>query len=218
MPLLLSRHLRSTARRYDDVAELELRDDSGNPVAEADLIAAGNDQVIVAEAKSNDALGKNSREVKRAAAKRVMLAGVLRADQIILATTQPGWDTSSLTGIRNAVTGHAWPAGLRPAVRLITGLGSDHTEDLRLDLVTRNHSQMEPIGRRTPCGTATPPPPCLMASRSPGLPLAQVTRAWLPHPINGPPRACFLEPPPALSWTTPRRAGLQHSPIPEDQS
>jgi hypothetical protein len=136
VPLLLSRHLRSTARRYDDVPELELRDASGSPVAEADLIAAGNDEVIVAEAKSNDALGKNPREVKRAAAKRVMLAGVVRADQIILATTQPEWNTSSLTEIRSAVTGHSWPAGLRPAVRLVTGLGSDHVEDLRLDLAS----------------------------------------------------------------------------------
>lgn len=136
VPLLLSRHLRSTARRYDDVPELELRDSSGNPVAEADLIAAGNDEVIVAEAKSNDALGKNPREVKRTAAKRVMLAGVLRADQIILATTQPEWNTSSLTEIRSAVNGHPWPAALRPAVRLVTGLGSDHVEDLRLDLAS----------------------------------------------------------------------------------
>ena len=89
VPLLLSRHLRSTSRRYDDVPELELRDASGNPVAEADLIAVGDDEVIVAEAKSNDALGRSTKEVKRAAAKRVRLADVLRADQIVLATTQP---------------------------------------------------------------------------------------------------------------------------------
>jgi len=136
VPLLLSRHLRSTARRYDDVPELELRDDSGKPVAEADLIAVGNDEVIVAEAKSNDALGKNPREVKRAAAKRVRLADVLRADQIVLATTRPEWSASSLREIRSAVTGHPWPAGPRPAVRLITGLGSDHAEDLRLDVAS----------------------------------------------------------------------------------
>jgi hypothetical protein len=136
VPLLLSHHLRSTARRYDDVPELELRDDSGNPVAEADLIAVANDEVIVAEAKSNNALGKNPREVKRAAAKRVKLASVLRADQIILGTTQPEWNESSLTEIRSAVTGHPWPAQLRPAVRLVTGLGSDHAEDLRLDLAS----------------------------------------------------------------------------------
>jgi hypothetical protein len=124
------------ARRYDDVPELELRDASGNPVAEADLIAIGNDQLIVAEAKSNDALGKNSREVKRAAAKRVKLASVLRADQIVLATTQHEWNGSSLTEIRGAVTGHPWPAGLQPAVRLVTGLGSNHVEDLRFDLAS----------------------------------------------------------------------------------
>jgi hypothetical protein len=134
VPLLLSRHLRSASRRHDDVPELELRDASGEPVAEADLIAVSDDDLIVAEAKSNDALGGSTREIRRAAAKRVRLADVLRADQIILATTEPQWSASSITEIRRAVTGHTWPAGLQPAVRLITGLGGGHVEDLRLDL------------------------------------------------------------------------------------
>jgi len=136
VPLLLSRHLRSGSRRYDDVPELELRDASGSPAAEADLIAVGDDEVIVAEAKSNDALGGSTREVRRAAAKRVRLADVLRADQIVLATTRPEWSASSITEIRSAVTGHTWPAGLRPSVRLITGLGGDQVKDLRLDLAS----------------------------------------------------------------------------------
>ena len=76
VPLLLSRHLRSESRLYDDVPELELRNASANPVAEADLIAVSDDALIVAEAKSNDALGGSPREIKRAAAKRVMLADV----------------------------------------------------------------------------------------------------------------------------------------------
>ena len=79
--------------------------------------------------------GKNPGEVKRAAAKRVRLADVLRADQIFLATTRPEWNASSITAIRSAVTGHPWQAGSRPAVRLITGLGNSTVEDLRLDLV-----------------------------------------------------------------------------------
>ncbi len=134
--MLLSRHLRSGSRHYDDVPELELRDTSGNPAAEADLIAVSDDEVIVAEAKSNDALGGSTREVRRAAAKRVRLADVLRADQIVLATTRPEWSASSITEIRSAVTGHTWPAGLRPSVRLITGLGGDQVKDLRLDLAS----------------------------------------------------------------------------------
>lgn len=117
VPLLLSRHLRSKSRRYDDVPELELRDASGSPVAEADLIAVCDDEVIIAEAKSNDALAGNTKEVRRAAAKRVRLADMLRADQVILATTRPEWSASSIKEIRSAVTGHTWPAGLRPAVR-----------------------------------------------------------------------------------------------------
>jgi hypothetical protein len=49
VPLLLSRHLRSVSRRYDDAPELELRDASANPVAEADLIAVSDDDLIVAD-------------------------------------------------------------------------------------------------------------------------------------------------------------------------
>jgi hypothetical protein len=134
VPLLLSRHLRSASRRYDDAPELELRDASANPVAEADLIAISDDDLIVAEAKSNDALAGTAREIRRAAAKRVRLAEVLGANQIILATTEAQWSASSITAIRSAVTGHAWPAGLRPTVRLITSLGGDRVEDLRLDV------------------------------------------------------------------------------------
>jgi hypothetical protein len=136
VPLLLSRHLCSESRRYDDVPELELRNASANPVAEADLIAVSDDALIVAEAKSNNALGGSPREIKRAVAKRVMLADVLRADQVILATTEPEWSASSTMEIRSAVTGHAWPAELRPDIRLITGLGSGQVKDLRLDLAS----------------------------------------------------------------------------------
>ena len=38
--------------------------------------------------------------------------------------------------IRSAVTGHTWPAELRPDIRLIMGLGSGQVKDLRLDLAS----------------------------------------------------------------------------------
>lgn len=136
VPLLLSCHLRSGSRRYDDAPELELRDASGSPVAEADLIAVSNDEILVAEAKSNDTLGRNAKEIRRAAVKRIRLADVLHADQIVLATTRLEWSASSITEIRSAVTGHSWPAELRPAVRLITGLGGNQVKDLRLELTS----------------------------------------------------------------------------------
>jgi hypothetical protein len=136
VPLLLSRHLRSMSRWYYDAPELELRDAAGSPVAEADLIAASDNSLVIAEAKSNDTLGSNPREIKRAAAKRVKLTDVLRADQIILATTQQVWNASSVTAMRDAVNGHPWGAGLPPSVRLVTGLGGDQVQDLRLDLAS----------------------------------------------------------------------------------
>jgi hypothetical protein len=136
VPLQLSRHLRSASPRYADAPELELRDASGSRIAEADLLALSDDQLIIAEAKSSDTLGSSPREIRRAAAKRVKLTAAVRADQIILATTQPEWNASSIKEVRSAVTGHAWLAGLQPAVRLITALGSDQVQDLRLDLAS----------------------------------------------------------------------------------
>jgi hypothetical protein len=124
------------SRWYDDAPELELRDAGGSPVAEADLIAVSDGILIIAEAKSNNTLGSNPREIKRAAAKRVKLADVLRADQIILATTQQDWNASSATAMRDAVNGHPWAAGLPPSVRLVTGLGGDQVQDLRFDLAS----------------------------------------------------------------------------------
>jgi hypothetical protein len=136
VPLLLSGYLRTASHRYDDAPELELQDASGKPVAEADLIAVSDDDLIVAEAKSNDTLAGTTRERRRAAAKRVRLADVLRANQIILATTEPQWNAPSIAEIRSAVTDHTWPAGLRPTVRLITGLGGNRVEDRPLDLAS----------------------------------------------------------------------------------
>lgn len=72
--------------------------------------------------------------LRRAAAKRVRLADVVRADQIVLATTQPEWSALSVTEMRAAVTGYKWRAGPQPAVRLVTGLGSSQVRDLRVDL------------------------------------------------------------------------------------
>lgn len=117
--------LRGSKRSSPEAPELELRDASDSPVAEADLLAVSDGDLIVAEAKSNKALGANAKEIRRAAAKRIRLADVLRADQIVLATTEPEWSVSSITEIGGAVTGHAWPMGLRPTVRLITGLGGN---------------------------------------------------------------------------------------------
>lgn len=61
---------------------------------------------------------------------------MLRASQIVLATTQPTWEALSITEMSNAVTQHWWPARMQPTVRLVTGLGTGEVKDQRLDPAT----------------------------------------------------------------------------------
>jgi hypothetical protein len=51
------------SRWYDDAPELELRDAAGSPAAKADLIAASEGGLIVAESESNNTLGSDPREI-----------------------------------------------------------------------------------------------------------------------------------------------------------
>lgn len=133
-PLLLSHTLRTTARQYSDSPEFELVGANG-PVAEVDLLANVDGAVIVAEVKSakvaNRAakLGKEGESRGKAAAKRVISAEVLRADQIILATTQTAWEPASLDAISAAVAQAKWIASAKPEVRIITGLGTEAQTD-----------------------------------------------------------------------------------------
>jgi hypothetical protein len=141
VPLLLSRHLRSTTQRrvFTDVAELEFIDHDGGRQAEADLIALIDDRLVVAEAKHNDTFG-SGKQLRRAAAKRVQIAEALRADEIILATTERAWRPSTLKAVRDAISAAAWPAGMAPQLRAVTGLGSSEARDECFGPVTRTAS------------------------------------------------------------------------------
>jgi hypothetical protein len=133
IPLLLSHYLRTKARRYVDVAELELIDAVGNPLAEADLIAISDGQLITAEAKRPGSLGKA--KLAQAAAKRALLAEQLHADQILLATADSQWQEASINTLCKQVRTRPWaiPA---PRVRLVCGLGTDEIVDLCVDVET----------------------------------------------------------------------------------
>ena len=131
VPLLLSHHLRSVSRSYTDISELELLD-SGNPIAECDLLAAVDGTVIAAEAKSVTRLGRSAQEVKEVINKRIRIARVLRADEIILATTESRWDHTGVRELAAAVRAREWPTGSAPSVRLIIGLGTPGLGDERL--------------------------------------------------------------------------------------
>jgi len=133
VPLLLSHHLRTGRQHVADVGELEFLDaDTGKKLAEADLIALVGQDVVVAEAKKNGSLG-TGRQAGRAAAKRVELADVLSADQILLATTADSWDQGSVDALRSAVRGRRWTTGGAPTIRIVSGLGSNSVVDTVID-------------------------------------------------------------------------------------
>lgn len=123
VPLLLSHELRGKTRsRYSDIGEVELAA-GGTRVAECDLIALHRGQLLVAEAKTTDTLETTSSRRRRAAEKRVEIAAALRADEIVLATTQASWQRSSIEAMSETIVNHGWPTGRGPLLRLVTGLG-----------------------------------------------------------------------------------------------
>jgi hypothetical protein len=140
VPLLLAAHLRSGVRDYVDIAEVEATSlNSSKPFGESDLVALCGDALVVAEAKSVGSLGKSPQEARRTVTKRLKFAELLRADQLIMATSVPDWAAASVTAIREAAS--TWPHQTRPPiVRLITGLGSGETRDERLDFASGTRS------------------------------------------------------------------------------
>ena len=129
--LWLSKYLAAEgARHYQDVPELELRS-GGSSIVETDLIAYGNRGLITAEVKTAESaasLGTTARKRKTAARKRVLVASLLQADEVILATTAPEWESASIAAMVSIMEQHRWPPGLRSALTLVTGLGAEIRE------------------------------------------------------------------------------------------
>ncbi|MEV6969842.1 hypothetical protein AB0M47_32475 [Hamadaea sp. NPDC051192] len=131
IPLLLSHHLRRKSRTYVDVAELELTNPETGPLAEVDLVALSDGQLITAECKRPGSLG-TGRELRRAVAKRVLPAEQLAADQILIATADREWQQSGVDMLRHEVNVRRW-RNAAPRIRLVSGLGSDKVVDLQAD-------------------------------------------------------------------------------------
>jgi hypothetical protein len=123
VPLLLADHLRRSSRRYADVAELELFS-SASPIAECDLLASVDGRVVTAEAKSVTRFGRSEADRNAAIKKRIRIARVLRADEIVLATTESQWNGDDVQALRTAVRAARWSDGSPPAVRVVIGLGT----------------------------------------------------------------------------------------------
>lgn len=132
VPLMLSHYLRSKARDYADVAELELLDETGKAAAELDLLAHADGQVITAEAKRPAGLGRNPAD---AMVKRARLADQLQADQILLATAAPAWPSGTVDALAKELRERPWKRVV-PRGRLVAGLGTPTITDFAVDAQT----------------------------------------------------------------------------------
>jgi hypothetical protein len=123
IPLLAGDYLRRKARSYADTPELELSNrPKSKPYAEIDIIAVVDGMLLIGEAKHRATLGP-SRERRKIAQKLVDVADLLRADQIVLCTTDAGpWPDGEIDLMRGAI------------LRLITGLGLDRINDFGGDV------------------------------------------------------------------------------------
>ena len=93
--LLAASALRAGTGTYMDAPELEFYElASGDRVAEVDVIASVNHDVVLVEAKSNGLFTKGKRGPSTK--KLLRIAQVLRADRIVLATTQAKWNESDV--------------------------------------------------------------------------------------------------------------------------
>ncbi|CAN5238404.1 hypothetical protein BH09ACT1_BH09ACT1_06860 [soil metagenome] len=94
--LLAAASLRGSSRSYIDAPELEFYDrETSERIAEIDLVASVNREVVLVEAKSNgEYQGKADREEH--AKKLFRVAKALRADQIVLATTEDAWNETDI--------------------------------------------------------------------------------------------------------------------------
>jgi len=117
--LLAGAYLKEQARSYRDVAEMEFIED-GSPVAEVDLIALTDQQLVLVEAKASGSFG-SAAERRRETTKKLRIAEVLRADLIVLATPQARWTKADVTEFQDRIR-HMPHGG--PEILTLTGLGA----------------------------------------------------------------------------------------------
>ncbi|MCJ1709202.1 hypothetical protein [Microbacterium sp. VKM Ac-2923] len=120
VPLLAAARLREGSHSYADASELEFYDRvSGKNVAEIDLVASVDGEVVVAEAKVAGAY--KSGERGRQSKKLMKVATVLRADKVVLATSQDHWNE---TDVRHLIGEAAAASPFAVDVEVMTSLGA----------------------------------------------------------------------------------------------
>lgn len=116
-----ARYLRSRSTTYADASEVEFfARGSNKAVAEIDLIASVDGQVVVVEAKANGSYGTQP-ERRRQIAKVIRVARLLGADRICLATSEPSWSAGDVEHLRSEAS-RVRP--FAPDVEVLTDLGA----------------------------------------------------------------------------------------------
>jgi len=123
-PLAAAHYIKQSSRTFTDAPEIELVGREG-PVAETDVLIHADGQVLTGEVKTSNELHPNSKGRADAARKRALWADVLRADEVVLATTGQEWAQSSIKAVTDCLSSYQWSTpGHRPRLRLITSLSS----------------------------------------------------------------------------------------------
>ncbi|WP_216354302.1 hypothetical protein, partial [Gordonia sp. i37] len=127
VPLLLSKYLRGRAlrpQRYADCDEFEVISEAGSKVAEADLLATIDGNLVVAEAKRTSKLDGSRSALNSTARKRAELARLYECDELALATTEHSWTSASVKAVVHALRHATWTRYPAPRLRLITNLSA----------------------------------------------------------------------------------------------
>ncbi len=90
---------------------------SARHVAEIDLWAVINGAILVGEAKTVDQLHSDRTKERAAARRLVEIAAAVTADEVILATTAPAWNPTTIDTMNKALAHHGLP------LRMLISLG-----------------------------------------------------------------------------------------------
>ena len=144
VPLLAANRLKASARQYADVGEMEFLQDGG-PIAEIDLIAHVDGKVVVVEAKATEDLSeqKSGTAAKASAVKIAKVARAVRADRVVLATTQVSWKERDIPLLEEALRRRFRPYPA-PSVEVLAGLAPARAELPQ----THQSVPIRPRGRR----------------------------------------------------------------------
>lgn len=126
--LLVEHHLRQKTPGLVGVDEFELRPTS--PLEEIDLLCGNSTTVFVGECKLKPTLGDRLERGKKVNS-LIHAAQIFRADQIILASAEPGeWNAASVAALKTGVASGTWVNGVPPQLRLITNARSRSPHDV----------------------------------------------------------------------------------------